>query len=433
MRQLRRLFTVWMAVAWCMNFFLIGMSTPTFAEEFWPTGPEINAAAAILIEADSGAVLYEKDIHAQHYPASITKIMTTLLALENSTLDEVVTFSHDSIFNVEGTQVGITEGEELTMEQCLYGVMLGSANEIAYAVAEHVGGTLDNFVEMMNAKAVELGCTETHFSNPHGLPDDTHVTSAHDMSLIAREAYKNETFRAITRTVSYTIPPTNKYAEERIVYNHHGMLKQGTYHYEYCTGGKTGYTNAARSTLVTYAEKDGMTFISVIMRDDVSSDQYTDTAAILDYGFNNFHKVSVTESDLGISLSSDGFFPIENNPLSRDIGTLSLDTPASLVLPNQASLEHVTTNISFAKDTDDGLAQINCSLDSHHVGEISISFTPGKDLKTSDDKTTAETTTDHEDSKFFNKKTFGLVLMISLCLLGLIVIIIYCIRNGVFR
>lgn len=158
-----------------------------------------------------------------HYPASITKIMTTLLALENGNLSDMVTFSDDAINNTEGSGIARDYGEQMTLEQCLYGVMLESANECAYAVAEHVGGTVENFVDMMNAKAKELGCTNTHFANPHGLQDENHYTTAHDMALIAQAAYQNETFRIIIGTKMYTIPPTNKHAEETVLRNHHDM------------------------------------------------------------------------------------------------------------------------------------------------------------------------------------------------------------------
>ena len=146
--------------------------------------------------------------------------MTTLLALENSDLNEVVTFSDDAINNTEGSGIYRDYGEQMTMEQCLYAVMLNSANECAYAVAEHVGGTVEHFVDMMNEKAAELGCTNTHFANPHGLFDENHYTTAHDMALIAKAAYQNETFRIITGTARYTIPPTNKHDEPTDLQNH---------------------------------------------------------------------------------------------------------------------------------------------------------------------------------------------------------------------
>lgn len=217
----------------------------------------------------------------------------------------MVTFSDDAINNTEGSGIARDYGEQMTLEQCLYGVMLESANECAYAVAEHVGGTVENFVDMMNAKAKELGCTNTHFANPHGLQDENHYTTAHDMALIAQAAYQNETFRIIIGTKMYTIPPTNKHAEETVLRNHHDMLC--TYHnanrkylYPYCVGGKTGYTATANSTLVTYAEKDGMTLICVVMNTQ-SPNQFIDTVNLFDYAFDNFQVLNVAENDTDYS------------------------------------------------------------------------------------------------------------------------------------
>lgn len=402
----------------------------TEADELWPAAPEVNASSAIVIEADTGAVLYEKEIHTQHYPASITKIMTTLLALENTSLSDIVTFSYDSVHKIEGTHIGLTEGEQLTMDQCLHAVMMASANEAAYAVAEHTGGTLDNFIRMMNERAVELGCTETHFNNPHGLPDETHLTSAHDMALIAQAAYSNPTFREITKTLSYTIPATNKTAETRPISNHHKMLKQGIYKYEYCTGGKTGYTNAARYTLVTFAEKDGMSLICVVMQCDTSEDEYQDTARLLDYGFNNFHKISVSGQELGLQLDSEGFFPIRHNPLSADNGKVTFSSDVQLVMPNLSQITDVTSSVTFTDKTSGEIADVTCSLEGHYLGKTAINYTPGKN---SSKKVTTDSSKETTTDKPFPTKKVLLIIFIVLCLLGFIAVILFAIRNGLFE
>ncbi len=211
-------------------------------EEYWPDGPYVEAESAILMDAATGAILYAKNVDQQMYPASITKIMTTLLALENSSLDETVVFSYDAVYKNEQDSSHIARDldEEMSMEDTLYAVMLESANECAYAVAEHVGGgDYQAFIDMMNERAAELGCTNTHFNNANGLPDEEHVTTARDMALIAREAIKNTEFRKIIGTKQYTIPPTNKHDEPTYLNNHHRMLNnyKGDEHiYEYCIG-----------------------------------------------------------------------------------------------------------------------------------------------------------------------------------------------------
>lgn len=191
-----------------------GVKTDASQLQYWPQGPEIQSSAGIVMELSTGLILYEKNINDVHYPASITKILTTLLAVENSSMDEVVTFSKDSVYNTEGSGIARDVGEEMTMEQCLYAVMLASANECAYAVAEHVAGDIHSFVDMMNERCASLGCKNTHFNNCNGLPDEQHYTSVYDMALIAREAFSNETFRIICGTKTYTIPFTNKHEDE---------------------------------------------------------------------------------------------------------------------------------------------------------------------------------------------------------------------------
>lgn len=180
--------------------------------EDWPNGPKVYAESAIVMEGNTGTILYAKGIDTQHYPASITKVMTVLLALEHLEMDEEVTFSHNAVYSIDydSSHIARDEGEILTVEECLYAIMLESANECSNAIAEHIAGTTEAFAEMMNARAAELGCTNTHFVNAHGLPNENHYTSARDMALITREAIKYEKFRQICSTPRYTLRATNK-------------------------------------------------------------------------------------------------------------------------------------------------------------------------------------------------------------------------------
>lgn len=260
----------------------------------WPAGPAVWAESAVVMDLDSNTFLYSKNMDAVKYPASITKIMTTLLAIENSGPNERVTFSENAIYGIErdSSHIGIRVGEILSMDECWYGMMLESANEVCLAVAEHISGSVDGFVELMNQKAAELGCTNTHFTNPNGLPDENHYTTAHDMALIAQAAYDNKTFRQVCQTQIYCIPKTNKCGEERWLSNHHKMLPERNYAYTGCTGGKTGFTMAALNTLVTYAERDGRRLVCVSLRTN-GPQIYLDTASLLDYGFNNFQNITL--------------------------------------------------------------------------------------------------------------------------------------------
>ena len=265
----------------------------------WPQGPKVYAKSAIVMDVNTGAVLYAKNVDEALYPASITKIMTTMLAIEHCSLDEQVTFSDNAINSLAWncSRIGARVGEVFTMEDCLYAMMLSSANEVCIAVAEHIAGSEAAFADMMNAKAKELGCTNTHFVNSNGMPNEEHKTSAHDMALIAAAAFKDPTFRKVTGSLKHTIAPTNMSGENRYCTQHHKMLKETeSFYYPYAVGGKTGFTQAALNTLVTYATKDDRTLVCVSLRTN-GSQYYKDTATMLDYGFDNFTNLPVDTTD----------------------------------------------------------------------------------------------------------------------------------------
>ena len=265
----------------------------------WPQGPKVYAKSAIVMDVNTGAVLYAKNVDEALYPASITKIMTTMLAIEHCSLDEQVTFSDNAINSLAWncSRIGARVGEVFTMEDCLYAMMLSSANEVCIAVAEHIAGSEAAFADMMNAKAKELGCTNTHFVNSNGMPNEEHKTSAHDMALIAAAAFKDPTFRKVTGSLKHTIAPTNMSGENRYCTQHHKMLKEAeSFYYPYAVGGKTGFTQAALNTLVTYATKDDRTLVCVSLRTN-GSQYYKDTATMLDYGFDNFTNLPVDTTD----------------------------------------------------------------------------------------------------------------------------------------
>ncbi len=259
----------------------------------WPEGQAIQAAAGVVLDMDTGAFLYSKNCDRKLYPASITKIMTCLLTLENADLDAVMTCS-PIVYELDenASNTGLSEGEQMSIRDALYTLMLESANDTANALAEYVGGSMEGFAQMMNAKAESLGCTGTHFSNPSGLHADDHYTTAHDMALIAQAAYANETFRTMCGTVEYEVPPTNMYEETRYLSNHHQMLKGDTdYYTSWCTGGKTGFTQMAWNTLVTYGERDGKRLVCVLLHGNGADQNYLETIDLLNYGFNNFQHV----------------------------------------------------------------------------------------------------------------------------------------------
>ena len=278
MKKWKSFFTI------CLSLTL-AFSTGAQAQENPPAPPTVAAQGAVLLNANTGEVLFGQNEHERYYPASITKLMTALLTIENCGLNDTVTFSATATTNLEAGSVSlkITEGDKLSVKDCLYGLLLKSANEIGNGLAEHIAGSNSKFADMMNARASALGCTGTHFANPHGLNDSNHYTTPYDMALIAREAFKNPTLRQITSTTSYQFPAT-KLAEERTITMGHKMIyPTDSRYYPGIVGGKTGYTSLAGNTLVTCAERDGITLIAVVMKS--KSTHYADTKALLDYGF----------------------------------------------------------------------------------------------------------------------------------------------------
>ena len=238
------------------------------------------------MDAATGTVLFSKNGDKQFYPASITKLMTALLVAENCNLDDKVTFSATATTNLEAGAVSInmTAGDVMTVRQCLYALLLKSANEVGNALAEHVAGSNAKFADMMNAKAAALGCTNTHFTNPHGLNDSNHYTTPHDMALIARAAFQNDVVKTVASTRTYSLPATIKNPSGLTVTIGHKMLNPNdARYYPGVIGGKTGYTSKAGNTLVTAVEKDGVRLIAVIMKS--KSTHYTDTKALFDYGY----------------------------------------------------------------------------------------------------------------------------------------------------
>lgn len=275
----------------CMSFTLMsgfaahGEETPESTAASAPAAPAVAAEGAVLLNANTGEVLYGKNENTRYYPASITKLMTALLTLENCNLNDTVTFSATATTNMEAGSVSlkITEGDSLSVKDSLYGLLLKSANEIGNGLAEHIAGSNDKFADMMNSRAAALGCTNTHFANPHGLNNSNHYTTPYDMALIAREAFKNPTLCQITSTTSYQFPATKLAGERTITMGHKMIYPTDSRYYPGIIGGKTGYTSLAGNTLVTCVEKEGTRLVVVIMKS--KSTHYADTKALLDYGF----------------------------------------------------------------------------------------------------------------------------------------------------
>lgn len=302
--------------------------TESNAWEGWMKGPGTYGEAAIVMEVSTGAILYAKNIDSKQYPASITKLLTTLVALENGELSDEVTFSHDCVAFLQpgDSSIGLKEGNIISLEQALYATLLASANEAAYAVGENVGRKAgydyDWFIEQMNARVQQLGGVNSHFVNTNGLHDADHYTCARDMALIGRELFNYPKFFEIVQTLEYKIPQSET-VEEHIFHQKHKMLRpEDSNYYKYAIGGKTGYTSDALSTLVTMAEKDGVQLVCVVLRTH-GKNVYPDTTKLLKYGFKNFSKIDITDQvqseDVAEVMPGDNYVVIPKGAAFTDL------------------------------------------------------------------------------------------------------------------
>lgn len=363
------------------NTILANQAVPVESNQWtdWPTGPIVSAESAILMEADTGIILYEKNIHKQQFPASTTKILTTLIAFESCTLDEMVTFSYKATHDIDpgSNHVGIDANEQLPMEDCLKAILIRSANEVSFGVAEHIAGdTWENFASIMNERAKELGCLNSNFVNPNGLPNEEHVSTAYDLAMIGRAFFANELLCKMTLTKQLHLYPTENQPDEIWENNQMSLLEGKEYEYKHIVGCKTGYTNAARSCLVSCAEKDGMKLICVVLRDEAPL-QYEDTIALFEYGFSNFEKRNVSQNETRYNIDTNNFFYNENDIFGSSQALLNLNKEDYIILPKTASFDEADSSISYDTDSETEAAHITYTYHGKYIGEASIDFALG--------------------------------------------------------
>lgn len=372
----------------CLSLFLGCLpADKAWAAAEWPSGISISADGGIVMDVNSGAILYGKNINESYYPASITKILTALIIIENCDLDDTVTFSHTAVNTLEpgATILGARTGDRLSVRECLYALLLQSANEVANALAEHCSGSIEAFADLMNRKAESLGCTNSHFANPSGLNNENHYTSAYDMALISQAAFENPTFVEIDSTTYYDVTPgqLQQYPNGWRYYAHHRMLKKNdSVYYDGIIGGKTGYTSLAGNTLVTCAERDGLKLVAVVLNGHQT--HYTDTKTLLDFGFQNFKSIAIADKDstyqkIENDLTISGIIPGESTRLSIDKGSV-------ITLPNGGDFSDVTSSLDYnlkGSAPDAAVARIDYMYGDKKVGQAFLEantipgFTPG--------------------------------------------------------
>lgn len=381
-----------------------------YAAPAWPAGPDIQAEAGVVIDMDSGTVLGGKAYDTPYPPASITKLLTALLVMENSKLDDMVTFSSSAINNVEsdsGNKLNVAEGDKLSVEDCLYSLLVHSCNQAANALAEHVAGSQEAFVKMMNDKAAALGCKDSHFDNPSGLNGDTQYVTARDMAAISRTAFAEPDIIRISGALKHTFPPMINnpegltiYAENKLLLNRNDPSSQ--YYYPPVKGGKTGYLLKAGNTLVTYAEKDGKRLISVILKGSPGQ-YYLDGKALLEFGFEHFINFNVADNE---SAYTEGEAAVEVGGKSYLPADLEIDPAGAVTLPEGAAftdLEHTLVTDFPDEHPYRSVAFIQYTYDGRKVGGA---YLTQKEVQ--EPASQEETQPEADDMKEETKKSFSL-------------------------
>lgn len=399
--------------------------------ENWPTGPVVGAESAILMDANTGVILYAKNIHKKLYPASTTKILTCLIAIERGNLDDMVPFSHEAVFSVPvgASNMGMDVGESITLEQSLYGILVGSANEVANAVGEYISGSLDDFVDLMNERAKEIGCIDSHFMNTNGLHDENHYTSAYDLALISSHFFQNEMLCKIGNTPRYHFEPSDTQPDDFYLNNKHKLIN-GEVPCEGILGGKTGYTDEARQTLVSCAEQNGMKLICVVFKEE-SPNQFTDTMELFDYGFNNFQIMNISENEDKYQMEVSGFLQTGNDIFGSSKPILSIDTDSYVIIPNTITFNDLDSEIDYSASSENRIAKINYSYHDTYVGsaylnlatDTSSTYNFDTNIETTDisvEKAEEQTEPPHANTIFVNVKK---VLITILLLAGAVILL----------
>lgn len=342
--------------------------------------PSILCRSAVLIDADTGTILAGKDANKKMYPASTTKIMTAILAIEMGNLSDVITVDEETPYEITGSHIALEPGEILTLKDLLYALMLPSANDAAAVIAKHYGGSTEDFVKLMNNKAKELGALNTHFVNPHGLHDGNHYTTATDLAIITKYAMQNETFKTIVGTKKYEIQPTNKKPETRYFTNLNKMLYCSTSSqinidgrwisplYEGTIGVKTGYTPEAGNCLVAYVEKNGTNLIAVAMN-GVSLEMYEDAHNLFNYGFSDYKSTKLVYKNTFIQN-----LQIENG----DSKVISLITESDFsALVGKSSTQDIKSNVIINDITlpikkNDIVGKLEFTIDGKVIGSVNL-------------------------------------------------------------
>lgn len=360
---------------------ILSTYSPSYADDL-----NLSGESTILIDVDTLEILYSKNPHQKLYPASTTKIMTGILAIELGNMDDIVTVDQEVVDLTDGSHIALEPGEELSLEHLINALLIESANDAALAIAKHISGSIDEFVKLMNEKAKAIGALNTNFVNPNGLPHEEHLSTAYDLALMAKYAMENETFREIVKNYTYTIPITNKKSQERNLWSANRLLysterinvngTQTTIKYEGVNGVKTGYTIAAGQCLVTSYEKDGHKLIAVVLKSS-GKNIYSDVHKLLNYGTNNFEKVKIGYGNKFIDN-----FPVENGVIPFVAGITKSDTYYIVEKSKVDLIEEKITKNTLEAPISKGqvIGKVEYYLDGRKISETDIISTMDIDL-----------------------------------------------------
>ncbi len=408
-------------------FLMLSCVFPTYsmAASTATASPIIDAESAILIDAKSKTVLFEKNAYKKQYPASITKIMTALLAIENLSPTDIITFSKEAIFSIErgSSHIGMDVGEQITVDQALHGVLLMSANEVANGLAEAASGSIENFAIKMTDRAKELGAVNTNFVNPHGLHNDNQYTTAYDMALIASYIYNNSYFTEIMNHTTYQIPNTNKTTETRYLSQQHRLMNQQRDSKMYrpdVIGGKTGYTDIARHTLVTIAKHGDIELIVVILKSEKDS-LYKDTNKLLDYGINSYRTLNLHNPNT--TLKTLPMYSVKSGKLYQAGNcAISAEDPLSVLVRKDIKERDITTHIDLPEYIEIGSQKGNVIGQITYLHGTQVLAKNNLLIKDIEFSPSPYATVVPVHTKIFSDKSIYVAIFVTLLIMGLLAI-----------
>ena len=408
-----------------------GNASATDADYLPSDAPSIKSSAGIVMDIDTGDILYEKNSHQQLYPGQITKVLTCLLALEKGNVNDSITIS-DSVmsqFDPETSFVGLKEGEKVSLNDVLYGMMLSSGDECALSIAEYLGGSTDDFASLMNKKASDLGCKESSFVDPNGNFNNDHFSTCYDMALIGKAAYQFPEFKKIISSQYYCIPKTNKnkerglWMENRLIY-----VENGKFYYEFSTGGKSGYTDEGEGTLISFAERDGRRLCCVVMKCDPSTDTYLDSIKLYNFCFTKYKLCKpLIEYDINQVNTEDSTILTDYyNDLTHNLPKYYVNQPYSFYIRSFIKDTDIESKVEiFDKTVDNKAGKIEFLYEGQVLCEADISIDMPYVNASSTDSIKTNQKTPEKESKIvrWTKRIIIVLLILIILVLTLLVVL----------